>query len=309
MGRYPTLVGKSVALVSSDNGAGLTCDMRLLDGMLTDVGYDVSWVDWRSVTMPHHDIAIFLELWNHRLVRFATHTIGIFNIEWFQRQWTIGLHACTQLWAKSGEAQYLFAHQLGLRKSVYTGFMSRDMYFPDIPRELAAVHLRGKSSLKGTHAVLEAWATNPDLPPLTVISNDHLNVPAGVRLLNRLNEDQLLRELNRAQIHVCPSETEGWGHYIVEGMSVGAVVVTTDATPMSEHITPDAGVLVSPVARCQHGLATAWCVDASGVANAVRIVARMTPEERVNVGARARARFHARNNSFRTKALQLLAEL
>lgn len=277
--------------------------------MLTDAGYDVSWVDWRSVYMPRHDIAIFLELWNHRLVRFATHIIGIFNIEWFQRQWTIGLHACTQLWTKSGETQYLFASQLGLSKSVYTGFMSRDMYDPDIPRELTAVHLRGKSSLKGTRVVLEAWENNPDLPSLTVISSDHLNVPTGVRLLNRLSEDQLSRELNRAQIHVCPSETEGWGHYIAEGMSVGAVVVTTDAVPMSEHITPDVGVLVSPVSRCQHGLATAWCVDASGVASAVRTVAGMTPEDRANMGARARTRFHARNNSFRTKALQLLAEL
>lgn len=302
-------MGKSVALVSYDNGVGLTCDMRLLDGMLTDAGYVVSWVDWRNMRMPHHDIAIFLELWNPRLMRFATHTVGIFNIEWFQRKWTIGLHACTQLWTKSGEAQHLFANQLGLGKSVYTGFMSRDMYSPGVPRELAAVHLRGKSSLKGTNAVLEAWDTNPDLPPLTVISNDHLNVPTGVRLLHRLNEEQLSRELNRAQIHVCPSETEGWGHYIVEGMSVGAVVITTDATPMSEHITPDVGVLISPVARCQHGLATAWCVDASGIARAVRVVAGMTPRERVNMGAQARARFHARNDAFQTKALQLLAAL
>jgi glycosyltransferase involved in cell wall biosynthesis len=302
-------MGKSVALVSRDNGVGLTNDMRLLGGMLSAVGYDVSWVDWNNASMPHHDIAIFLELWNPRLTRFATHTIGIFNLEWFQRRWTIGLHACTQLWTKSGEAQQLFAHQLGLRKSVYTGFMSRDLYSPDVPRELAAVHLRGKSSLKGTHAVLEAWAANPDLPPLTVISSDHLDVPAGVRLLNRLDEDHLVRELNRAQIHVCPSETEGWGHYIVEGMSVGAVVVTTNASPMSEHITPGVGVLIPPVTRCQRGLATAWCVDAQGIAKAVRTVAEMSPGERADIGDRARARFHARNDAFRTKALQLLAEL
>jgi glycosyltransferase involved in cell wall biosynthesis len=303
-------MGKSVALVSRDNGVGLTNDMRLLDGMLSNAGYDVSWVDWRNMSMPHHDIAIFLELWNPRLVRFANHTIGIFNIEWFQRQWTIGLHTCTQLWTKSGEAQHLFSQQLGLsKKSIYTGFMSRDMHSPEIPRELAAVHLRGNSSLKGTNAVLEAWDTNPDLPPLTVISNIHLNVPTGVRLLNRLSEDQLSHELNRAQIHVCPSETEGWGHYIAEGMSVGAVVITTDAAPMSEHITPDVGVLISPVARCKHGLAAAWCVDAPGIARAVRIVAGMSPEARTKMGARARTRFLIRNDAFQTKALKLLAAL
>jgi hypothetical protein len=303
------LVGKSVALVSRDNGVGLTCDMKLLDGILTEAGYRVSWVDWKESSMPRHDIAIFLELWNPRLMYYADKTVGIFNIEWFQRQWTIGLHACSQLWTKSQEAQQIFSRQLGLRKSVYTGFMSRDMCDPDVPRELAAVHLRGKSTLKGTSAVLEAWATTPNLPPLTVISSDHIDVPAGVRLLNRLDEDQLIRELNRATIHVCPSETEGWGHYIAEGMSVGGVVVTTNASPMSEHITTDIGMLIPPVAKSRHGLATAWRVNASGIARAVLAVADMAPGQRADMGTRACARFHTRNDAFKARALQLLAEL
>lgn len=302
-------MGKSVALISRDNGVGLTNDMRLLDKMLSEAGYDVTWVDWRQASMPHHDIGIFLELWNPRLMAFATRTVGIFNIEWLQRQWIIGLHACTQLWAKSEEAQYLFTRHLGLRKSVRTGFMSRDLYDPTVPRMLTAVHLRGKSSLKGTSAVLEAWEANPDLPPLTVISADDLPVPPGVRLIHNLNETQLSRELNQAQIHVCPSETEGWGHYIAEGMSVGGVVITTNATPMSEHITPEVGILLPPAARCTHGLATAWCVDATEIASAVRTVVGMTPEERNDRGVRARERFHARNEEFKNKALQLLSEL
>lgn len=300
---------KTVALVSRNNGVGLTTDMRLLDGILTTAGYDVSWVDWRSATMRRHDVAIFLELWNHRLARCADRTVGVFNLEWFQRQWAIGLHACTQLWAKSGEAQQVFTRQLGLRNSIHTGFVSRDMCNPDIPRELAAVHLRGKSALKGTHAVLEAWATNPDLPPLTVISDVPLDVPAGVRLLRRLDDDQLSRELNRAQIHVCPSETEGWGHYIAEGMSVGAVVVTTAASPMSEHITPDVGMLVTPVSSGRFGIASTWQVSAAGIAKAVRSVAGMTDAQRAAMGERACARFHARNDAFQAKALQLLASM
>lgn len=303
------MVDKSVALVSRDNGVGLTCDMRLLDGMLTEAGYGVSWIDWRESSMPRHDIAIFLELWNPRLMPYAGKTVGIFNIEWFQRQWAIGLHACTQLWTKSEEAQQIFTRHLGLRRSVFTGFMSRNMCDPGVTRELAAVHLRGKSTLKGTAAVLEAWATNPDLPPLTVISSDHLDVPAGVRRVGRLDEDRLSHELNRALIHVCPSETEGWGHYIAEGMSVGGVVVTTNASPMSEHITTDVGMLVPPVTRGRHGLATAWHVDARGIAGAVRAVANMTPEQRAAMGNRACIRFHARNDAFKVQALQLLAEL
>lgn len=277
--------------------------------MLTEAGYGVSWVDWRNNSMPRCDIAIFLELWNPRLLHYADKTIGIFNIEWFQRQWAIGLHACTQLWTKSAEAQEIFTRHLGLRKSVYTGFMSRDLHDPTVPRELTAVHLRGKSTLKGTQLVLEAWANNPDLPPLTVISNEPLPVPPWVRLFSRIDDTQLKRELNRAQIHMCPSSTEGWGHYIVEGMSVGGVVITTNASPMNEHITPDTGVLLPPVRRSRHGLATAWHVDSVRLTKAVRTVAEMSPEQRASMGARSCARFHARNDAFRTKALQLLETL
>ena len=92
-------------------------------------------------------------------------------------------------------------------------------------------------------------------------------------------------------------------------MSTGAVVVTTNASPMSEHVTPDVGVLIDPVAKCQHGLATAWCVDAPGVARAVRTVAAMTPGQRADMGARARARFQVRNAEFQAMAIRLLSEL
>ncbi|MEU2835374.1 glycosyltransferase [Streptomyces lavendulae] len=94
------------------------------------------------------------------------------------------------------------------------------------------LHLRGHSILKNTPAVLEAWRRNSDLPLLTVISQiDFPHPPPGVTVLGRLPFEELKQHINRHQIHVCPSRAEGWGHYITEGLSVGAAVITTDAPP------------------------------------------------------------------------------
>ena len=42
-----------------------------------------------------------------------------------------------------------------------------------------------------------------------------------------IRTDAELREIQNANLfHLCPSETEGFGHYIVEALSVGAIVLT-----------------------------------------------------------------------------------
>jgi hypothetical protein len=55
-------------------------------------------------------------------------------------------------------------------------------------------------------------------------------------------------ELRALQIesafHICMSRAEGWGHYLVEALSVGAVTVSVDAAPMNELVTAERGVLV-----------------------------------------------------------------
>lgn len=298
----------SVNLVSRDNGVGLSTHMDLLGAMLTGAGYDVQRVPWQSGQMRRCDVAIFLELFNPRLVRYARHTVGIFNLEWFDQRWRSYLPQFTQLWATSSDAQATYG-RLKLRSHL-TGFLSRDLYDPAVERTPSCLHLKGHSGLKNTPAVLDAWGANPDLPPLTIITQQPIpHPPPGVTVLGRLPFADLVTHLNRHQIHICPSRAEGWGHYITEGLSTGAAVITTDASPMNEHVRSDWGWLLPSTGQRPRSLATEHDVSPDDIATAVREAAGMTPEEREVVAKRARESVTNRNEQFRRTALDLLGKM
>ena len=48
-----------------------------------------------------------------------------------------------------------------------------------------------------------------------------------------MERDKLEQFQNETEIHLCPSEAEGSGHYICETLSCGAIVVTVDGEPMN----------------------------------------------------------------------------
>lgn len=298
----------TINLVSRDNGVGLTTDMDLLQAMFEEAGYDVERVSWQARRMRRCDVAVFLELFSPVLVRHARRTIGIFNLEWFLPRWRAYLPRITQLWAKSADAHEAF---LNLRlRSHLTGFLARDLYDPSVTRTPTCLHLKGHSDLKNTPAILEAWARNPDLPPLTIITQTPIpHPPPGVTVLPRLEYPDLVRQMNTHQIHLCPSRAEGWGHYITEGLSTGAAVVTTDAPPMNEHITPGGGWLLPSVASHPRQWVYEHDVDPKHIADAVRQAVALTPEQRAEVSHRARTNVANRNAQFRHIALTLLERL
>jgi glycosyltransferase involved in cell wall biosynthesis len=298
-----------INLISRDNGVGLTTDMELLEGILGPAGHDVVRVPWRSRAMRRCEVAVFLELFNPALLPYAAKTVGIFNLEWFEARWRPWLPRLRQLWAKSGEAEATM-RQWGLRNVHHTGFAGRDMLDETVPRELRCIHLAGHSSLKGTEQVIQAWRDDPGLPELTIISERDWDAPAHVRVLTgHVAEADKRRELNAAAIHVCPSRSEGWGHYITEALSMRATVVTTDASPMNEHVRPEFGVLVPSAVAGRRNFADDHAVTAPAVAEAVRRAAAMSEQERAVLGDLGRAHVLARTQRFADTALALLRRL
>src|SRR5690606_2071978 len=119
----------------------------------------------------------------------------------------------------------------------------------------------GKSPVKGTEAVLEAWRRHPEWPGLVVVQTSRHaragTVPAGNidHRVGRMPNDELRWLQNACRFHLSPSEAEGFGHCLVEGMSVGAVILTTDGEPMNELVRPGRGLLIEPARVGTLGLA------------------------------------------------------
>ena len=93
--------------------------------------------------------------------------------------------------------------------------------------------------------LLAAWRLHPEWPRLTVVQAERhaRRGPVAPNIEHHIGylDDNALRWLqNRHQFHVCPSQAEGYGHHLVEALSVGAVVLATDAAPMNEHVRPNA---------------------------------------------------------------------
>ena len=106
-----------------------------------------------------------------------------------------------------------------------------------------------------------------------------------------LSDQEICRLQNESLFHLCLSLTEGWGHYIVEAMGVGAVTITVDARPMNELVGADRGVLVPYRATGTQRLATTYQFDEAGLEAAIERTIAMSDEECAQLGARARAWF------------------
>ncbi len=59
-------------------------------------------------------------------------------------------------------------------------------------------------------------------------------LPPNARCLGRLSEDELVREINRADIVLQPSRREGFGYSILEGMACGKPVISTHSSSIPE---------------------------------------------------------------------------
>lgn len=295
-----------VTLASRDNGVGLSVDMELLADLFAEAGHDVTKVDWRAPKIEPCDVLIFLELMSPHLMRYARKTIGIFNPEWFLPRWKVHAFRLDQIWAKSQSGLDAFS-RINPRTNL-TGFLGKDRFDPGVPRRKKALHVQGHSQDKNTERVIEAWTRNKDLPPLTIVGQAALRVPPWVRHYKRVPDAQMTALMNEHDIHVCPSKVEGWGHYITEALSVGAHVITVDASPMNEHVQPEWGTLVPPSAKSPRGITVAWDVAAGVLAEAVRRAALVEEAERARMRTAAQEHLRTRNTEFEMVALKLLEE-
>ena len=119
------------------------------------------------------------------------------------------------------------------------------------------LHLKGVSRLKNSQILLNLWMKHPNWPMLHLVHHGKCNVNGFLEiktpfLVNNnitiyqydLDEITLSSLMNRCGTHICPSETEGYGHYINEARSVGANVIIPNSEPMNEFTSKKYGFLI-----------------------------------------------------------------
>ncbi len=288
---------KSALILGRINGAGLDRDAALLAAALKAAGVETRcppWKDPRTIfdTSLRADAAVHLERvapwwWKHKA---ALHIL-IPNQERYPLRLLGKLKRIDQVWCKTRHAEEIFAkHHPDVR---YIGFTSEDRLLEPITPDYGKfLHLAGRSTFKNTALVLELWQNHPEWPQLTLIQhpdNAPDKVPANVDLISRHLPDDELRELQNSHgIHLCPSISEGWGHYIAEAMSCCTVVVTTDAPPMNELVTAERGVLVSHHRSEPRHLGRNFFVDPAALEAAIQSLVAMPHDEAACLGRKAR---------------------
>lgn len=311
-------------LIAWNNGVGLTRDLALLANALRSRGYPVhvtaigrgklrKWfrptvMTWRGrlrklvMRRPAHDINIMLEHIRREDLGSAAATLFIPNPEWCMPVDVERLPQVQGVLAKTRHAEQLFSARGVWTR--YIGFTSEDRFDGTVPRERTFFHLAGRSTNKGTQVLIDVWKRHPGWPRLVIVQSPRTATPiepAAANIEHRIDyiDDAELRRLqNASRVHVCCSETEGFGHYLVEAMSVGATVLTTDGAPMNELVDASRGICVPCSRTGTQQLATTYFVDEAALEAAVERILAMSDAELDVTGAAARAWFLQNDAAF-----------
>jgi glycosyltransferase involved in cell wall biosynthesis len=315
-----------VRLIGKSNGVGLSRDLELLAATLTACGCDVTphacerrdrkrrrslltRLAMRlsrlrgAAAQPLYDLNVMLEHIWPQFVRQARCNVLVPNPEWTDRRDLAMLGIADRVWAKTAMAEELFVARGSRVQRI--GFDSDDRLQDGVLRLPHFLHIAGRSPLKGTQRLLALWQRHPEWPRLTVVQD----VPAGAlgRAAAATNivhkrgflSDRDVRALQNAhRFHLCLSEAEGWGHYIVEAMSVGALTFVSDAPPMNELVGADRGVLVGARLGERHNLARIARFEDSALEAAVARSLALSEAQLDAIGAAARRWFLSNKQGF-----------
>lgn len=308
-------------IVGRSNKVGVGRDIALLTEALSGWGPKPTFSRYRSISALRRfygprdpqETLVFLERITARWLRQAGRYVLIPNQERFPRRLVPLLARMDHVFCKSRHAEEVFSELHGSVR--YLGFTSPDRRDPRIEPDYGRfLHLAGGSAAKGTDKLLRVWARHPEWPTLTLVGHRRSeiadSVPANVELIDSYLEDDELRRLqNRCGIHLCPSTSEGWGHYIGEALSCAAVILTTDGPPMNELVTADRGVLV-PWSTCEpRKLGIDFHVELDALETAIQTLVAMPLEEKARMGQAARGWFEENDARFRARLRELWDEL
>ena len=308
-----------IRIIARTNGVGIDRDVALVSDALRAVGMDVELSHCRAISPLRRftssrrvvDANIFVERVFPRWLSSASVNLLIPNQERFPKRHLQQLKHIDAVLCKSRHAEAIFRNYAN---TCFIGFSSKCIYNPAIEKDfLSFFHLAGRSTLKGTETVLSLWEKHPEWPGLTLVqSSGHAprRAPENVQLVPRfVSDDELAAIMNRHGVHLCPSRSEGWGHYITEALACGSVVLTTDAPPMNELIDPSRGILIPYTATRPRHLGTSYLADPSALEAAISTVVKMPLERKMEFATSGRDWYLDNDLRFRNQLPQVVASV
>jgi len=293
-----------------------------VDGILVPIQLTISPAavnELKIQNVRRADVVIFFEhIVDHPQFWAAPHRILIPNPEWLLPLEAGLVSRLTEIWHKSHSSLTALAGHFPNLKHSYIGFTSPDFSggAPDFSR---FIHSRGVSIQKQTEVILAAWRKHPEWPELSLQSyvrdSAFLNFPEWLQWKNirmkycMTSSEEYRSEVTGAGVHLCPSAIEGFGHYLNEARSIGALVVTTDAPPMNELIDDTCGVLVTPVRSEKQNFGVWHLIDVAGFEKAMQTVLDMPVDQRRARGANARRRYLQERERFQGALVSQLSRL
>ena len=322
---------KTCCIVANFNGHGLSRDALIIETMLLEVGFEVvrkrrrdrrPWSVFRKCNQ--YDLLIFLETIYLRWL-FAGHKVVLIpNQEWFKPKKLLYLVFLDHIWCKSGYAATIFKKYAPKNVKVsFMGFTSLEESAAapnepcskekDLLRYERYLHVAGGSQSKGTSSIIQAWSKYKDLPHLTIVQragNAPNALPANVTLItDYLSDEEMVVLRGLCGVHLCPSESEGFGHNLFQGMLASAVVVTIDFPPMNELIHKSFGVLVSPNAVKPRRLGHSCFYEVDQLMTRIQSIRELDHVTLKTMGDHAKSRAVDLDAEFRRRFCRLLSSL
>lgn len=287
------------------NGIGLQREYLLLRQFLESRGHTVRGHQFdEPAPEGTDDLCIWIEV-------VAEHLLGLGHVHWLfaNPEWLrpsyvrfIQRHV-SKIFAKTHAA--VTDLQTRFPKVHYVGFLSEDRRDLTVARSARFLHLGGNSGFRNTPAVIEAWRSyrywngrDGVSAPLTVVTNSNTVVreqTPDITFHKRLGDEEI-RELQNSHLyHILPSAYEGYGHATHEAQSVGAILLTTSAGPMSELHAP---FEVPSVGTRKNNLGILHAVSPADIRAAVPKMLALPNYEIARMQVEARARWENGNREF-----------
>ncbi|WP_235538717.1 glycosyltransferase [Sphingomonas sp. Root710] len=179
-------------------------------------------------------------------------------------------------------------------------------------------HFRGKARTRHTQLLMNIWQRRPDLPRLMLQAyGPDMALRTGRWLTDEnisclfdfvKSDEQFFADLARGGIHLCPSGTEGFGHYINESRAMSALVLTLDAPPMNELVTSDSGILIPATSSEPLMAGTNFTTTELLIEDAVDRALSLSHTDRQELGRAARRAFERERSCFLDNVRAFLAD-